>query len=141
METIILSISNGEEKYSSTSASNILENVLDQISEELGSLVATIEGSIPLAIRGCDHGKTLATRLLKENVKLHKLKAETPLWKALLDTRTWSGQQLARDLELTSESVKTITIISMKLEDIRAAMVTFRNNLVLFKVRSIINCH
>lgn len=135
MDTIILSIQNGEDKYTTTTAAEILNTILDTTSDELASLVKIIGVSISVAERGSDHGKTLARRLLAENVKLQKLRASTPLWRFLLETHTRSGQQLARDLKLTSESVKTVTIILTKLEDLRDTLVTFRNNLLLFKVR------
>lgn len=135
MQKIILSIQNGEKEYTRKAAARILYRVVDRISETLKSLVTTIEDSIPLASRGSELGKDLAARFLKENNKLQKLRADTPLWRFLLDSQSWSGRQLARDLEMTSESVRTVTTISMKLEDLRATMVTFRNNLILFKVR------
>lgn len=135
MQRIILSIQEEEQRYSLIAAARILHSVVDQMSADLEDLETTIQDSIPTALRGSDLGKIVATRLLKEQKRLQKVRADTPLWRFLLDTQTWAGQQLTRDLRMTSKSVKTVITISMKLEDLRANMVTFRNNLVLFKVR------
>lgn len=76
----------------------------------------------------------MAGQLFEERFKLIKKKRSTPLWKRLVETGSWGARQLAHDLALTSESVDGLKGTWSRLEDLRAMLVAYRNNVEFFKV-------
>lgn len=130
-------VQTGEKKYTSKTIEKNLDILFNHLSTELNQLLNAIESLIPLASRSTNLGIQVSERLHQEHYQLVTQKTRQGLWTKLLDLTTFSGQQLNKDLSLTSESIKNLKSTWIKLEEIRTDLLTYRNNVAHFKVRPI----
>ncbi|KAH9812309.1 hypothetical protein DFH28DRAFT_1130087 [Melampsora americana] len=119
-EDLIELIQKGSGEYTTQQVSHNLGILFERLSGDLARLLNDIELSIPLTSQAADLGTVITGQLLESYSKLLKIKEDTPLWKKFLEQGSWSQQQLARDLSLTSESVqslKTASVIGLHIAD------------------------
>jgi len=126
-------VQTGEKKYTSETIAKNLDILFNHLSTELNQLLNAIESLIPLASRSTNLGIQVSERLHQEHYQLVTQKTRQGLWTKLRDLTTFSGQQLNRDLSLTSESIKNLKSTWIKLEEIRTDLLTYRNNVAHFK--------
>ncbi|KAH9811086.1 hypothetical protein DFH28DRAFT_1085246 [Melampsora americana] len=130
---ILNSIAGGGNVYSTTSAQVRLEDLVKTISEGFSGLQAQVDAAIPLARQGSNFAASVGAQFAQQNMQLRKLKAGIPLWKRLVDFNTWRSQSLTRNIAMTSTSASTLRSIALKLEDLRATLVTFQGNAEHFR--------
>ncbi|KAH9809617.1 hypothetical protein DFH28DRAFT_933534 [Melampsora americana] len=110
LQDLIELIQKGSGEYTTQQVSHNLGILFERISGDLARLLNDIELSIPLTSQAADLGTVITGQLLESYSKLLKIKEDTPLWKKFLEQGSWSQQQLARDLSLTSESASVISL-------------------------------
>lgn len=139
IEDLLHLIHSGSRQYSSDVVAQNLDLLFSRLSADLTSLLALIDLAIPQATRASNLGGRVMESLAFEHARLKQVKETTPLWDRLVAVAGTKGgfrnRQLARDLELTGVSVVNLKNTRTKLEDARSALVAYRNNAELFKVR------
>ncbi|KAH9820203.1 hypothetical protein DFH28DRAFT_885809, partial [Melampsora americana] len=136
---VLTSIAHGEDKYSTTSAYDRFDDLVQTISEGFSGLQAQIDDAIPLARRGSDFAASVGAQFAEENMQLRKFKAGIPIWTRLMNFGSWDSQSLNRNIAMTSASASTLRSIATKLEDLRATLVTFEGNAKHFRAEIIGN--
>ncbi|EGG08929.1 uncharacterized protein MELLADRAFT_104660 [Melampsora larici-populina 98AG31] len=130
---ILNSIAGGGDVYSTTSAQARLTDLVQTISNGFSELEAQVDAAIPLARQGSNFAATVGAQFAQQNMQLRKLKAGVPLWKRLVNFNTWESQSLNRNIAMTTASASTLRSIALKLEDLRATLVTFQGNAEHFR--------
>lgn len=131
---ILNSIAGGGNVYSTTSAQARLKDLVQTISNGFSELEAQVDAAIPLARQGSNFAASVGAQFAQQNMQLRKLKAGVPLWKRLVNFNTWESQSLNRNIAMTTASASTLRSIALKLEDLRATLVTFQGNAEYFRV-------
>ncbi|KAA1095247.1 hypothetical protein PGT21_036816 [Puccinia graminis f. sp. tritici] len=125
----------GRKIYTLKSIENNLDIAFSNFDWELKKLITTIETCIPTASRASSLGLQISERIYKEHYKLESIKESQSFWKRLTDEASQAGQQLRKDLRLTSKSIKTAKVLRMGLEEVRSDLVSYRNHVSHFKAK------
>ncbi|EGG02149.1 uncharacterized protein MELLADRAFT_110401 [Melampsora larici-populina 98AG31] len=141
---VLTSIASGDNVYSTTSAQVRLNDMVQTISDGFSGLQAQIDAAIPLVRQGSNFAANVGAQFAQENMQLRKIRAGIPFWQRLVNFNTWGSQSLTRNIAMNSESASTLRSIATRLEDLRAALVTFHGNAEHFRFleKSLITiCH
>lgn len=120
-------------RYTTADVARQLDNLFEHLSGDLSSLLRDIENTIPIAARASRLGGTVLEELGTEHARLNKAKEETPLWRRLRDINSFSSRQLARDLQLTGDSVVNLKDTRRSLEEARGFLMGYRDQVSYFK--------
>lgn len=120
-------------RYTTSDVARQLDNLFDHLSSDLTSLLRDIESVIPTAARASQLGGTVLYELGTEHARLNKAREDTPLWRRLKDINSFASRQLARDLQLTGDSVTSLKDTRRSLEEARGFLIGYRDQVSYFK--------
>lgn len=118
----------------------LVETLFERLSVSLSTLIDSVESAIPLASLASDLGGDILEQFEREKARLVMEREKTPLWKHLLDAvgadgvGTFKSRQLKRDLGLTEVTIGNLKAIRRNLEEARAFLRGYSDNIAYYKV-------
>ncbi|KAL8286368.1 hypothetical protein RQP46_004385 [Phenoliferia psychrophenolica] len=111
----------------------LLAALYTKISDDLSSLLLSLDVGIQVSDQASDLGGRLIGALSSEHATIQREQEEIPIWKKLVERQGWKGKQMARDLKLAEESVSGVKTLRHNLERARSSFLEFSENVGNFK--------
>ncbi|CEQ41482.1 SPOSA6832_03217, partial [Sporobolomyces salmonicolor] len=117
----------------------LLNALFDKINTSLQDLLSALDKAVPTATLASDRGRRIFGALRAEESAKEKEWEEKGWAQWLRDAPGPKGRQLRRDLELTKASAEAVVGVWEALEGTRESLLSYRDNVGFFKVRSFLS--